>query len=155
MTLIDARTRVVLVSVACVLLGASAAAAQDPEAATPVGVGVVAAVDAPPARPPHPFWDRTNIVLFGGVAASRALDFTSTSHFRALGDREWLLTNRIVDDKPLFATIEAASVAVSIGVSYILHRTNHHTLERWVSVVHLGVTAGGAAHNYSLKAPAS
>ncbi len=103
-----------------------------------------------PWRPPHRFWDAGNIALAGGVAASRALDYDSTGHFRKLGNQEWLLTNRIVDNKPLFATIEVAGGAAAIGVAYWLHRTGHHRLERWALVLHTAVTTGGAIHNYSL-----
>jgi hypothetical protein len=39
----------------------------------------------------------------------------------------------------------------SIGISYLLHRTGHHTLERWMSIGHIGVTAFGDIRNYSLK----
>ena len=98
----------------------------------------------------HPFFDRTNLMLFAGVAAVRTLDYTSTQHFRSLGNKEILLTNSIVDNKPLFAGIEAAGTALSIGAAYWLHRTGHHKLERWVSIVHIGVGAFGDAHNYSL-----
>jgi hypothetical protein len=135
-------SRIVLVSFACLLLQGSEAAAQDRQAPA-----------APVVQGSHRFWDTENIALVAGVSASRVMDFTSTEHFRALGDREWLLTNKIVDNKPLFATIEVAAVAASIGVSYLLHRAHHHALERWVSVLHIGVTVGGAIHNYSLKAP--
>lgn len=105
------------------------------------------------AEGPHRFFDRTNVVLFTEVAAVRALDFTSTERFRKLGDNEVLLTNSIVDNKPLFAGIEIAGTALSIGVSYWLHRTGHHKLERWVSAVHIGVGAVGDIHNYSLGPP--
>jgi hypothetical protein len=110
-------------------------------------------VQAEPALPPettHHFFDRTNLMLFGGVAAVRALDYTSTQHFRRLGHNEVLLTNNVVDNKPLFAGIEAAGMALSIGAAYWLHRTGHHKLERWVSIVHIGVGAFGDVHNYSL-----
>ena len=103
-----------------------------------------------PRRATHRFFDRTNLLLFAGVATVRALDFTSTQHFRELGNNEVLLTNDIVDNKPLFAAIEVAGTAASIGVSYWLHRTGHHKLERWVSIVHIGVGTFGDAHNYSL-----
>ena len=89
-------------------------------------------------------------MLFAGVAAVRTLDYTSTQHFRSLGDHEVLLSNSIVDNKPLFAGIEVAGTALSIGAAYWLHRTGHHKLERWVSIVHIGVGAFGDAHNYSL-----
>ena len=146
-------SRVVLLSLACLLMGGAAAAAQDRAPAARLDPIVVQGSAAPAAKGTHRFWDGENRALFLGVAASRAMDFASTRHFRKLGDNEWLLTNRIVDNKPLFAAIEAAGVAASIGVSSLLHRTNHHALERWVSVLHIGVTVGGAIHNYSLKAP--
>jgi hypothetical protein len=106
-----------------------------------------------PVRKTHRFFDSTNVALFAGVAAVRALDYTSTQHFRGQGNTEVLLTNDIVDNKPLFAGIEAAATAASIGVSYWLHRAGHHKLERWVSIVHIGVGAFGDAHNYSLRPP--
>ena len=89
-------------------------------------------------------------MLFAGVAAVRTLDYTSTQHFRRLGNKEILLTDSIVDNKPLFAGIEAAGTVLSIGAAYWLHRTGHHKLERWVSIVHIGVGAFGDIHNYSL-----
>ncbi|HKT10994.1 MAG TPA: hypothetical protein VJW77_04135 [Terriglobia bacterium] len=103
-----------------------------------------------PAGEDHRFFDRTNLMLFAGVATVRALDYTSTQHFRSLGNNEVLLTNSIVDNKPLFAGIEVAGTALSIGAAYWLHRTGHHKLERWVSIVHIGVGTFGDAHNYSL-----
>jgi hypothetical protein len=101
----------------------------------------------------HKFLDAENLGLFAGVAAMRALDFTSTQHFRERGLNEVLLTNEIVDNKPLFATIEVAGTAASIGVSYLLHRTGHHRAERWVSIVHIGVGAFGDIRNYGLTNP--
>jgi len=90
-------------------------------------------------------------LLFAGVGAGRALDYISTRHFRDRGVNEWLLTNNIVDNKPLFAGIEVAGVAASIGVSYLFHRSGHHKLERWVSIIHIGTAVGGSAWNYTLK----
>ena len=109
---------------------------------------------APRANPPrttHRFWDRTNDLLFAGVGASRALDYASTLNLRDRGLNEILLTNSIVDNHPLFAGIEAAGTATSIGVSYLFHRTGHHRLERWTSIIHFGAAVSGAARNYALK----
>jgi len=103
---------------------------------------------------PHKFWDAENVGLFAGVAITRTLDFTSTQHFRERSHNEILLTNRIVDNKPLFAGIEAAGLAASVGVCYWLHRTGHHRAERWVSIVHIGVGTVGDIHNYGLSNPA-
>ena len=99
----------------------------------------------------HPFWDATNGWLFAGVAASRTLDYFSTLNMRRRGRQEILLTNDVVDDHAAFAAIEAAGTATSIGVSYLFHHYGHHKLERWTSIVHIGVTSGGAVRNYCLK----
>lgn len=110
-----------------------------------------AAKSSPPGA--HRFWDRKNDFLFAGVSAGRALDYTSTLNLRRRGINEVFLTNSIVDNHPLFGGIEAAATAASIGVSYAFHRTGHHRLERWTSIVHIGVAMGGAARNYALKTP--
>ena len=101
----------------------------------------------------HKFWDGENALLFTGVAAARALDFTSTQHFRDRRLNEILLTNAIADNKPLFGGIEAAGTAISIGVSYWLHHTGHHRAERWVSILHIGVATFGDIRNYRLTNP--
>jgi hypothetical protein len=99
----------------------------------------------------HRFWDPINDWLFAGVAASRTLDYFSTLNMRRRGDHEILLTNDVVDNHAGFATIEAAGTATSIGVSYLFHRYGHHKLERWASVVHIGLATGGAVRNYCLN----
>ncbi|HUK29778.1 MAG TPA: hypothetical protein VLV89_01615 [Candidatus Acidoferrum sp.] len=101
----------------------------------------------------HRFWDRENILLFSGVGLARGLDYASTLNIRRRGINEIFLTNGIVDNHPLFASIEAAGTGASIGLSYIFHATGHHTLERWTSIVHIGVGIGGAGRNYLLKTP--
>jgi hypothetical protein len=107
----------------------------------------------PPAPYVHSFWDRENDWLFAGVAAGRAFDYASTLNLRRRGINEVFLTNSIVDNHPLFASIEAAATGASIGVSYIFHATGHHRLERWTSIIHFGVATGGAIRNYALKTP--
>jgi hypothetical protein len=99
----------------------------------------------------HNFWDKENDLLFAGVAAARTLDYFSTLNMRRRGRQEILLTNDVVDNHAGFAAIEAASTGVSIGASYFFHRYGHHKLERWTSIVHIGLASGGAVRNYSLK----
>lgn len=101
--------------------------------------------------PTHAFWDKENILLFSGVAVFRGLDYASTKNMLARGRGEILLPDDVVDNSAGFAALEAAATATSIGISYVLHRTGHHKLERWVSITHLSVTAFGAARNYALK----
>ncbi len=107
-----------------------------------------------PTRMPqvsHRFWDSTNAALFAGAAGARALDYASTQRFRNKGINERLLTNSVVDNKPLFAVVEAAGVGASIAISYLFHKTGHHKLERWISIVHISVGVGGSIRNYALK----
>jgi hypothetical protein len=106
-----------------------------------------------PARPTpqHRFWDRENVLVFSGVAVFRGLDYASTRNMQARGRQEILLPDDVVNNSAGFASLEAASTAASVGVSYIFHRTHHHKLERWISITHIGVTGFGVARNYSLK----
>jgi hypothetical protein len=99
----------------------------------------------------HKFWDDENLGLFAGVYGARMLDYASTRHVRNEGRNEWLLSNWAVNNRPLFAGIELAGTAASIGVSYLFHRTHHHMLERWVSTAHIGVGAGGSIRNFALQ----
>ena len=105
----------------------------------------------PISVPRHRFWDRTNLSLFVGIAAMRALDYASTRNMQRRGREEILLPDDVVNNSVGFAALEAAGVATSVGLSYWMHRTGHHRLERWVSIVHIGVTAFGDIRNYSLE----
>lgn len=140
---------IVLLSLAS-LLCSPAALAQDqhnpPSAPEPAKRP---ASEAPPKV--HRFWDKENGWLFAGVGASRTLDYFSTLNFRRRGDHEVLLTNAVVDNHAAFAAIEAGATGLSIGVACLFHRYGHHKLERWVSIIHIGATTGGAINNYCLK----
>jgi hypothetical protein len=100
---------------------------------------------------PHAFWDRTNILLFSGVGVFRGLDYASTRNFQARGREEILIPDDVVNSSAGFASLEAAGTAASVGLSYWMHRLGHHQIERWISIVHIGVTGFGVARNYSLK----
>jgi len=101
--------------------------------------------------PVHPFFDRTNLLLFSGVGVFRGLDYASTRNMQARGREEILLPDDVVNNSAGFAAVEAAGTAASIGLSYWMHRTGHHSMERWVSKVHISVTGFGVVRNYSLE----
>jgi len=103
------------------------------------------------APPPHVFWDRTNLLLFSGVGIFRGLDYASTRNFQARGREEVLIPDDVVNNSAGFASLEAAGTAASMGLSYWMHRAGHHKVERWISIVHIGVTGFGVVRNYSLK----
>jgi len=140
-----------LLLAACLLV-AQAPAAQQPPQPSPSQVSTTASLpDAPSQKPPHAFWDRTNFLLFSGVAVFRGLDYASTRNFLARGREEVLIPDDIVNNSAAFASLEAAGALTSVGLSYLLHRTNHHKLERWLSIGHIAVTGFGVVRNYSLK----
>ena len=133
-----------------ILLAACAAAQQsDPPAGGLPETPAVAAVPEKPAT--HAFWDRKNAWLFSGVTVFRVLDYTSTRNMRDRGRQEILLSNWVVDNRPLFIGIEAAATGLSIGLSYTMHRTGHHKIERLISIGHISGAAFGDARNYALK----
>ena len=113
----------------------------------PSAPGVI--VDLAPAG--HRFWDRKNVLLFTGVAVFRGLDYASTRNFEARGRTEVLLPQNVVNNSAAFASIEAGGAATSVALSYLLHRTGHHKMERWLSIAHISVTGVGVVWNYSLK----
>ena len=135
------------------LMAASSANAQESPQPSPVqsATPVPAPVPDAPSSTTHAFWDRTNILLFSGVAVFRGLDYASTRNFLARGREEVLIPDDIVNNSAAFASLEAAGTLTSVGLSYLLHRTNHHKLERWLSIGHIGVTGFGVVRNYSLK----
>jgi len=137
----------ILLFLASPLVAQERPAAPSPGAATPPPAQARARAEGPT----HTFWDRRNAWLFAGVGAGRALDYASSQHFRAKGVNERLLNNRIVDNKPLFAGIEVAGTFASIGVAYLFHRSGHHKIERWISIVHIGVGVGGSVRNFLLQ----
>jgi hypothetical protein len=101
--------------------------------------------------PPHVFWDRTNVTLFSGIAVTRGVDYASTRNFLARGRQEILLPDDVINNSAGFASLEVAATVTSVGIAYLLHRTGHHQLERWVSVGHISVTAFGDVRNYALE----
>jgi hypothetical protein len=111
----------------------------------------VVALPPATASPIHAFWDRTNILLFSGIAITRGMDYASTRNFQARGRQEILLPDEVVNNSAGFASLEAAATMTSVGISYNLHRTGHHTLERWMSIGHISVTGFGDVRNYALE----
>jgi hypothetical protein len=147
----------ICVALSLALLFAVSAAAQDtPSASVTTTIAPVATVQPrSPAKLPespsaHRFFNRENLWLFSGIAVMRTLDYTSTRNMQSRGREEMLLPDDVAKNTAAFAALEAAGVATSVGVSYLLHRTGHHRMERWLSIGHISITGFGAARNYAL-----
>lgn len=145
----NALFRFLLLASILALLCVSGSEAQGPPEAPKPQSKTKSVKTAVPAE--HRFWDSTNGWLFAGVGASRTLDYFSTLNMRRRGRQEILLTNDAVDNHAAFATIEAAGTGVSIGAAYLFHKTGHHKLERWTSIVHISAATTGSVRNYCLK----
>jgi hypothetical protein len=153
--------RLALVSITSLFIAAHAASQSAPaerpnvsqnSSALPVANPIPPAITKPEnlSAPPHVFWNRTNLMLFSGVAIFRGLDYASTRNMQARGREEVLLPDDVVNNSAGFIALESAGTAASVGLSYWMHRTGHHKLERWISIVHIGVTGIGVARNYAL-----
>lgn len=105
----------------------------------------------------HKFFDRQNSLLFGAHVGLAATDFALTHRNLASGGKELNPIARPFTDlgTPGEVLFFAGSTAISIGTSYLLHRTHHHSLERWVA--RYGVAESGTAVAFDLAqgSPAS
>jgi hypothetical protein len=156
----------VLLATACLLTTASltpafcgTASAQDvsfallrPRSLEPVPMTTTTAKPASiPEVSRHRFWDRENSFLFTANAAFSAADFVVTRNNLQNGGQELNPITRVFAGSTAgLAANFAGETAGVIGVSYFLHRTGHHKLERVISVLNLGSSASavgfGLAH---------
>lgn len=111
----------------------------------PAPAPVVKTLPATPARlasEEHKFWDRENTVLFATVAAFSAADFAVTRDNLSHGGRELNpLTRPFSGSTAGLAVNFAGETAGVIGISYWLHKTGHHKLERIAPLVNFGASA--------------
>lgn len=91
----------------------------------------------------HKFWDKENSVLFAASAALSVADFAVTRANLQAGGRELNPMVRVFgrSSAGLAANFVGENIGV-IGVSYFFHKTGHHKLERIVSMVDIGGSAG-------------
>src|SRR5206468_8440574 len=88
--------RLALVAITSLFMAARAASQSEPAGRpnvlqTSAAVSLAEPIPTKPenlAAPPHPFWDRTNLMLFSGVAIFRGLDYASTRNMQARGREE-------------------------------------------------------------------
>ena len=95
-----------------------------------------------PETPSHRFWDRENSVLFATSAAFSAGDFYLTrANLRSNGQELNPVTKLLGRSSAGLAVNFIGQDVGVIGVSYFLHKTGHHKLERAVSMLNIGSSA--------------
>jgi hypothetical protein len=95
-----------------------------------------------PEAPSHRFWDRENSILFAANAAFGAADFVITRDNLRGGGQELNPVTRVFSGSTAgLAANFAGETAGVVGLSYVFHKTGHHKLERYISMVNLSSSA--------------
>src|ERR1700751_1940363 len=102
-----------------------------------------------PAAIEHKFGDRENKVLFFTATALNGADFAITRSNLQSGGQELNPVVRFFGRSTAGLAVNfVGETAGVVSISYFLHKTGHHKLERMVSMVNIGSSAG--ALSYSL-----
>jgi len=97
----------------------------------------------------HRFWDRENSILFATNAAFSAADFVVTKDNLHAGGQELNPVTRVFTANTGTLALNFAGEAVGVvGLSYFFHKTGHHKMERYISM--LNISSSGAAVTYDL-----
>ena len=100
----------------------------------------------------HKFWDRDNKVLFAASAAFSAADFAVTRANLQHGGRDLNPVVRFFGPSTAGLAVNfAGETAGVIGVSYLLHKTGHHKLERMFTMVNIGSSAGAVSYDLATR----
>ena len=95
----------------------------------------------------HRFWDSENKVLFTGVIASDCADFAVTYSNLQRGGQELNPIVRVFGRSfGGLAVNFSGESAGTIALSYFFHKTGHHKMERYVSMVNIGTSTGAVTY---------
>ena len=105
-------------------------------------------VTPPQAPSPHKFWDKQNQALFAAVAALNVADFSVTRSNLQNGGRELNpLTRPFSGSTAGLAVNFAGETAGVMGIAYLFHKTGHHKLERFTSILNIGGSAAAVSYD--------
>jgi hypothetical protein len=100
----------------------------------------------PEAPSQHRFWDGENRLLFSTVAAFSAADFVVTRSNLANGGRELNPVTRLFSGSTTGLAVNFTGETVGVvALSYFLHRSGHHKLERITPLVNVAASAFAVA----------
>jgi hypothetical protein len=113
--------------------------------------GASIAQDLPEASTPHGFWDRANKMLFVSHATLEAVDFGITHHNLSDGGRELDPMAKALCESGTAGQLVffGGRMAGVVAISYLLHKTGHHRLERAFPVYASGDSAYGVAYSFA------
>ena len=119
-----------------------------PDAPVPSMAAAAPLVEAPTSSDaPHKFWDKPNRVLFIASAALNTADFAVTRANLQSGGQELNPLVRPFGRSTAGLALNFAGETVGVvSVSYFFHKTGHHKLERAVSFVNIGSSAGAVTY---------
>jgi hypothetical protein len=139
-----------LVVCACCALHAQAPlAAVDPDAPTPfIEPSMPVMATTPVTGAEHRFWDKQNFALFAAAAALNTADFSITRANLRSGGRELNPVVRMFGrSSPGLAVNFIGETMGVVSLSYFFHKTGHHKLERAVSMLDVGSSAGAVSYD--------
>jgi hypothetical protein len=110
-----------------------------------------AAQDLPEVPTPHRFWDRTNHILFASHGVLEAADFAITHRNLSDGGRELDPMAKALCESGTAGQLVffGGRMAGVVAISYLLHRTGHHKLERAFPVYASGDSAYGVGYSFA------
>ena len=99
----------------------------------------------------HKFWDATNDTLFATHAALEAADFSITHMNLSNGGRELDPMARALCQRGTLGQLVffGGRTAGVVAVSYLLHRTGHHRLERTFPIYASADSAYGVGYSFA------
>ncbi len=113
--------------------------------------GASRAQDLPSAPTKHKFWDATNNMLFATHAALEAADFGITHANLSNGGQEFDPMAKALCQSGTAGQLVffGGRMAGVVAVSYLLHKTGHHKLERIFPIYASGDSAYGVANSFA------
>lgn len=119
--------------------------------AMPLLCGIARAQDLADIHPGHRFWDTTNKALFLSHAALEMVDFGITHRNLSNGGREMdsMATALCQSGTAEQAAFFGGRMAGVVAISYVLHRTGHHRLERVAPLSVSGDSTYGVAYSFT------
>jgi hypothetical protein len=113
--------------------------------------GASVAQDLPEASTQHDFWDRANKMLFASHATLEAVDFGITHHNLSDGGRELDPMAKALCESGTAGQLVffGGRMAGVVAISYFLHKTGHHKLERALPLYASGDSAYGVAYSFA------